>query len=133
MKHLTHATAAAAVLAGLVATGASVAPAHASGGDSARVTRSGTCDHARWSIKAKEDDGRIEVEAEIDSNRSGQTWTWVLAHNGSRSATGKARTAGRSGSFSIERRLPDARDSDAFTFKATHGSQVCTARVRYPA
>ncbi|MFB9313488.1 hypothetical protein [Nocardioides plantarum] len=132
MKHLRYA-AAAAIVAGLVTTGAGTAPAHASGGDSVRVTKSGTCSHARWTIKAKEDDGRIEVEAEIDSNRSGQTWRWVLNHNGSRSATGTARTAGRSGSFSIERRLPDAKGSDAFTFKATHGSQVCTARVRYPA
>ena len=131
MKHLTHATAAAAVLAGLVATGASVAPAHASGGDSARITRSGTCDHARWSIKAKEDDGRIEVEAEIDSNRTGQRWAWVLKHNGSVSARGASTTVGRSGSFEVERKTVDAGGTDTFRFRATHAGQTCVATVRY--
>ncbi|MDO9457112.1 hypothetical protein [Nocardioides sp.] len=134
MKHVRYA-AAAALTVGLVTTGASVAPAHAShGGGGDRVTHNGACEGgARWKIKAKEDDGRIEVEAEIDSNRSGQRWTWVLAHNGSRSAHGNARTAGRSGSFSVERKLVDARGADAFTFRATHGDQVCVAKVRWTA
>ena len=43
------------------------------------------------SLKAKTDDGRIEVEAEIDSNHAGQVWDWTLKHNGSLSPRG-ART-----------------------------------------
>jgi hypothetical protein len=135
MKHLTH-LAAAALTIGVATTGASIAPAHAShgGGDGDRVINTGACQGgARWKLKAKEDDGRIEVEAEVDSNRSGQQWTWVLKHNGSRSGSGAARTAGRSGSFSIERKLVDAAGADSFTFRATSGGRVCVATVRYPA
>lgn len=114
------------------ATAPATAPAAARGSEP-RVIRTGSCSGARWKIKAQGDDGRIEVEGEIDSNRAGQTWTWVLRHDGSRSASGKARTAGRSRSFSVERRLSDAAGADDFTFKATHGDQVCVGRVRYTA
>ncbi len=113
MKHLRRA-AVASVGLGLVITGTVISPAHADsgGGDGTRVTRTGTCaGAARWKIKADGDDGRIEVEAEIDSNRSGQRWTWTLLHDGSRSAHGRARTAGSSGSFSVERTVVDAAGS----------------------
>jgi hypothetical protein len=134
MKHLRYA-AAAAIAAGLVTTGAGAVPAHAShgGGDSTRVIKTGSCDGARWKIKAKEDDGRIEVEAEIDSNRAGQHWGWVLRHNGSVSSRGTSATAGRSGSFSVERKVVDVRGTDSFSFRATHGGSTCVATLRYPA
>ena len=60
--------------------------AHASDDD---VIRRGSCSGSTdWKIKAKPDDGRIEVEAEIDSNRNGQTWRWVLRHEGRRRRAG---------------------------------------------
>lgn len=105
---------------------------NASGDD--RVIRTGSCSGSTdWKIKAKEDDGRIEVEAEIDSNRAGQTWRWRLTHNGSVSARGAARTKGRSGSFSIERRTVDAAGKDSFTFRArnSRSGERCVARVSY--
>lgn len=133
MKNLRYAAAAALAL-GVTATGASVTSAQASGGSDDRVIRTGTCsDGARWKIKAKEDDGRLEVEAEIDSNRTGQRWAWVLRHDGSRSASGTAVTAGRSGSFSVERKVVDRAGADSFVFRATHAGQVCVARVTYGA
>ena len=55
----------------LLTTGA---PALAKGGGN-DVRTAGTCQGgAHWKMKAKADDGAIEVEAEVDSNRSGQTW-----------------------------------------------------------
>lgn len=108
------------------------AAAVAARGDDARVQRSGSCsDGARWKIKAKEDDGRIEVEAEIDSNVSGQRWAWRLKHNGSGAGTGTARTAGRSGSFEVERKLVDNPGKDRFVFRATHAGQTCVATISY--
>ena len=51
------------------------APAHASGGDRG-VERQGACSAgAVWKLKAKHDDGLIEAEFEVDSNRVGQLWT----------------------------------------------------------
>jgi hypothetical protein len=64
-------------------------PAMASGGDDDRVERHGSCSSGTdWKIKAKSDDGRIEVEAEIDSNQVGQSWTWKFKDNGNVIATG---------------------------------------------
>jgi hypothetical protein len=98
--------------------------------DDDRIERSGSCTGGTsWTIKAKEDDGRIEVEAEIDSNRAGERWTWRLAHDGSRAASGASTTAGRSGSFSIERKLVDRPGTDDFVFRARHAGERCVARV----
>jgi hypothetical protein len=125
-------TAALAVAASTLAVVGATVPTsvvHASGDDRATV-RTGSCSgSASWKIKAKPDDGRLEVEAEIDSNRSGQSWTWNLKRNGNLAARGTTRTAGRSGSFSIERHTANARGRDTFVFRAQHNGQTCVARV----
>ncbi|WP_139983779.1 hypothetical protein [Nocardioides litoris] len=128
-----------ATTAAVATLGALAGPAAAShgGGDDGRdrddrVIRTGACSGgARWKIKAKEDDGRIEVESEVDSNRTGQRWAWVLRHDGSVSARGTATTTGRSGSFEVERRAVDGAGTDAFVFRATFRGQTCLASVRY--
>lgn len=128
MKNLTVTLAAAA----LVAAGIPALSASAAAADDDETIREGSCSSgATWKIKAKPDDGRLEVEAEIDSNRVGQTWTWVLRHNGSVSARGASRTTGRSGSFDVERRTVDAAGTDTFRFRATHDDNVCVARLTY--
>src|ERR671921_496342 len=106
-----------------------VAPAQASGGGG-EVRRSGSCSGSTdWKIKAKPDDGRIEVEAEIDSNRNGQTWRWTLRHEGRVADTGRSTTHRPSGSFEVERRTRNAPGTDSFRFRAVHGNEVCVARV----
>jgi hypothetical protein len=103
------------------------APAHASGDD---VRRTGSCSGSTdWKIKAKPDDGRIEVEAEIDSNRNGQTWRWTLRHEGRVADTGTSVTRGPSGSFEVARRTGNAAGADSFRFRAVHAGEVCVARV----
>jgi hypothetical protein len=122
----TIATAAVAVLGTLPVVAA--APAHA--GDD--VIRSGSCaGRTDWKIKASPDNGRIEVESEIDSNVNGQRWRWVLRHNGSVSARGISRTQAPSGSFSVERSTVNGPGTDAFRFRARNprSGEVCVARV----
>jgi hypothetical protein len=105
-----------------------VGTAHASSDD---VVRRGSCSGStHWKIKAKPDDGRIEVEAEIDSNRNGQTWRWVLRHDGGVSARGRSTTHRPSGSFEVERRTANHAGTDQFRFRAVHAGEVCVARVR---
>lgn len=130
MKKSLSATLATAVL---VATTAPLLTATAAqAGDDDETIRRGTCSNgATWKIKAESDDGRIEVEAEIDSNRVGEAWAWVLRHNGTVSARGTSRTTGRSGSFDVERRTVDAPGTDRFRFRATHGGAVCVARLSH--
>jgi hypothetical protein len=108
-----------------------VVPAQASGRDDVR--RSGSCSGTTdWKIKAKPDDGRIEVEAEIDSNRTGQSWRWTLRHDGRVAASGRATTHGPSGSFEVHRRTGNSPGTDAFRFTARNpaSGETCVARVR---
>ena len=103
---------------------------HGGGGDDVRT--SGHCSgSAHWKLKAKPDDGRIEVEGEIDSNVSGQVWTWRFKHNGSVSARGTKKTGGRSGSFEVERRMANLSGKDHFVFRAEHRNQVCRGTISY--
>lgn len=106
-------------------------PAHANDAD---VVRRGSCSGtADWKVKASPEDGRIEVEAEVDSNRAGQTWRWRLRHNGSLSARGTKQTAGASGSFTVRRVMADLAGDDVFRFRAVdvNSGQVCRGRVTY--
>ena len=72
--------AAAALVAGPLAA---AAPAFADdgghggghGGGGSVVEARGTCTNgAHWDLKAKHNDGRIELEFEVDTNRAGQVW-----------------------------------------------------------
>lgn len=122
----------AASLTALVATSvlaAGTAPSSASDDD---TLRRGSCSGATdWKIKAGPDDGRMEVEAEIDSNRVGQTWRWVLRHNGNVVDRGRSQTRAPSGSFEVERRTRNAAGTDHFRFRAVNpaSGEVCVARV----
>lgn len=121
------------------------APAHAShggddnggggnggGGNDGRVIKTGSCsDGARWKLKVKTDNGGLEVEGEVDSNTSGQAWAWKIKDNGAVAAKGSATTGGRSGSFSVERRIADKAGTDNVTFRATHDGQVCSGSIAF--
>ena len=97
------------------------------------ITTGGCSGSADWKMKAKARDGRIEFEGEVDSNHSGQVWRWKIKHNGTVSATGRATTAGRSGSFSINRRLVDLAGTDHLVFRAvdTNSGQVCRGTLDF--
>jgi hypothetical protein len=124
-------TAAAAVAAAVTVPLLVAGPALANDDD---VIREGGCTSGTdWKVKASPEDGRIEVEGEIDSNRNGQTWRWRLRHNGSLSAKGTATTGGRSGSFEVRRVLVDLSGADTFVFRARHlgSGEVCRGTVTF--
>ena len=96
------ATAALMVVAGVVVT----APASAKSTD---VIKTGTCSAGHtFKLKAKPDNGALEVEWEVDQNRNGQVWTWAITHDGVTKASGRATTKAPSGSFSVTRRVVNA-------------------------
>ena len=122
---------AAAALTLPVGTGRPGARPRHGGGDDVR-TSGGCSGSAHWKLKAKPDDGRIEVEGEIDSNRSGQVWRWRIKHNGSLSATGhQARpraSAGRSRSGAGWRTWPARTTSSSAPPTA---GQVCRGTISF--
>jgi len=63
-------------------------------------------------IKVKPDDGGLEVEFEVDQNKSGEAWSVKLKDNSDRVFKGTATTKGPSGSFEIERNIADRSGSD---------------------
>jgi len=118
---------AATVVLGSVLT---VAPADARGGSD--TVRRGHCSGAStWKLKVGPDDGRLEVEAEIDSNRSGQTWGWRLVHDGSLSARGTRVTRAPSGSFEVHRLMVNRAGTDTVTVRAHNPrtGEVCRGTV----
>ena len=104
-----------------------VAPlASAKGGHGVQV--SGVCTkHSTAKLKLSNDDGRVEVEFEVDQNRNGIPWKVTLRRNGSLVATTTATTHAPSGSFSVRRLIPGA--SGTFVAVATRSSgERCTAK-----
>ena len=119
-------TAGAIVLAGAT-------PAAAAKGGGGDVRASGTCSAGSvWKAKAKPDNGRIELEVEIDTHRVGQSWAVGITDNTVRVFTGKRVTAAPSGSFSVELLTPNRAGTDSFVGTARNAStgETCVARVR---
>jgi hypothetical protein len=83
-------------------------------------------------LKLSEEDGRIEVEFEVDQNRNGVRWTVSLTQNGSRIARMTRVTKGPSGSFEARVVAANRAGADRFTARATSRSgEVCTARATF--
>lgn len=104
------------------------------GGDRPEVRVAGACGHGASSrLKLKARDGSLEVEFEVDQNRSGRLWRVVLVHERRVAWHGRARTTAPSGSFSVERRLPDFTGSDQVMARAVGpGGITCQASTTLP-
>ena len=104
------------------------APAFAKGGGD-DVRSSHACSTGVIKLKAKHDNGVIEVEAEVDTNRNGQVWAVKLIDNGVTAFSGMRTTAAPSGSFEVEKKIANRSGLDKITVRATRGSNVCTTGV----
>src|ERR671914_1295390 len=107
MRTLTILTA--LLVAALVPT---VASARANPG----ILKTGTCSNgADWKLKAKHEDGLIEVEFEVDQNVSGRRWNVTLRRDGARVFHGVRTTRPPSGSFEVNRRIRNPGGPDRIT------------------
>ena len=84
-------------------------------------------------LKLSEENGRIEVELEVDQNRNGVAWTVVLERNGSRVAKLTRTTRAPSGSFEARRVVANGAGADVIRAKATRTGESCTAKATFPA
>ena len=107
------------------------ASAQAKDGD---VVKRGNCSaRADWKLKASPENGRIEAEGEVDSNKVGQTWSWKIRHNGSLSAKGTRTTKASSGSFTVRRVLVNVKGPDNIGFRARNlkSGEVCRGALTF--
>ena len=97
-----------------------------------RVQRTGDCSaNSNWKLKAKPDDGRLEVEFEVDQNRNGVRWSVVLKRNGNTSLETTRATRAPSGSFTVEKRMRNGAGQDKISAVASRGdSETCRASLR---
>lgn len=96
------------------------------------VTNPGTCSASSTTkIKAKPDNGMLEVEFEVDSNRNGQTWHVVLRKNGDKFFSGDRVTQPPSGSFTVRKLTANPAGADTIKGRATNATtgEVCRAHV----
>jgi hypothetical protein len=118
-----------ALAAALALTVVGAMPASAKAGD---VVKKGPCSAgAEWKLKLSPEDGKIEVEYEVDSNVNGQRWNVKIFQNGSRIFNGHRTTQGASGSFTVRLVTPDGSGTDAFRAKATNAGQTCAGKASF--
>jgi hypothetical protein len=117
------------VLAAVLALGAM--PALAKDGD---VLVRGTCTgQSTAKLKLSPENGRIEVEFEVDQNRNGVRWKVVLTRNGAKAAELVRVTRGPSGSFTARRVLANGAGADVVRATATRNGERCSARATFSA
>jgi hypothetical protein len=98
------------------------------------VIREGTCSRrSDWKLKLSPENGRIEVEFEVDQNRSGRTWRVRMWHDGVRFFKGRRTTRPPSGSFEVRRVRPNRSGVDFFRARAFNprSGEVCRGRARF--
>ena len=128
----TRTALAALTLSALALPLAAMAPATASHSQGTAAGSHGGCGGpAVWTLKAKPDNGRIDLEAEVDSNRAGQVWDWTIKHDGNVFAKGSSTTRGASGSFTVHRRPANKAGTDRFVFRAERRAtgDVCRGTI----
>jgi len=103
-------------------------PAFASGGGGVRA--SGACTNGgHFTLKAKHDDGKIEMEYQVDSNRAGQVWAVRITDNGAVVVSRHATTARPSGSFTIRKDIANRPGTDKIHARATFKNHTCGGTV----
>lgn len=126
------------VVAVLLGVGGPVGTARASDDDRDRrdeVRIAGRCGPGATSkLKLKADDETLELELEVDQNRNGVPWRVAIVHERRVVWKGTVRTRPSSGSFTVERTLPDLPGADTVTVRATGPrGLICRATATLPA
>ena len=120
-----------ATAAALLAAASPTPAADKGGDDDGRVERTGSCSgSSNWKLKAKPDDGRLEVEFEVDQNTNGVSWRVRIRRNGKLAVNTTRTTRPPSGSFSLERKLGNASGQDTIRAVARREGETCRGSLR---
>jgi hypothetical protein len=99
------------------------------GGRDREVRVAGTCGGgAKSKLKVKADDGRLEVEVEVEHVRRGSRWRVTLVQERRVAWRGTVRAGRSSGAFAVRRSLRDLAGADRVSFRAWGpGGVTCRA------
>jgi hypothetical protein len=98
------------------------------------IIRTGNCSgNADWKLKLSPENGRIEVEFEVDQNINGRVWNVTLKRNGNVFFRGQRTTQAPSGSFEVRRVTNNGAGPDSFIGRAvdTVTGQVCRGTATF--
>jgi hypothetical protein len=113
---------------GLLVVAAMAATAPAVAAKDGDVIETGSCSGAAdWKLKLSPDNGKIEVEFEVDQNRIGKTWRVVIKRDGIVLASGTRVTQAPSGSFEFRTVVSNRAGADTIVGRARNlaSGQVC--------
>lgn len=118
-------------VAAVAAVALAVAPATFAKNGDVRVR--GVCTQSSSAkLKLSNENGRIEVEFEVDQNRNGVPWKVTLRRNGTAGRRTTAATRAPSGSFTVRRVIANAPGADRISAVATSRSgERCTAAASF--
>jgi hypothetical protein len=119
----------------LVATTLVAAPLTTSAKDG-DVIRRGSCSMSSdWKLKLSPENGRIEVEFEVDQNRNGQRWFVKLKRNGKLFWRGSRLTQPPSGSFEVRKLTRNGAGTERIVARARNArtGEVCRGVARFRA
>ncbi len=117
----------------LVAAIGAVAPGAVAAKDGDIIRRGACSGSSDWKLKLSPENGRIEVEFEVDTSRAGQTWAVSMRHDGTRFFRGERTTNTRSGSFEVRRVRANPAGADTFVARAVnqHTGEVCRGTATF--
>ncbi|MEX1295781.1 MAG: hypothetical protein AB1Z67_06400 [Candidatus Limnocylindrales bacterium] len=117
----------------LVATTLVAAPMTASAKDGDVIRRGDCTARSDWKLKLSPENGRIEVEFEVDQNRNGQKWTIRMKRNGSLFWRGTRTTQPPSGSFEVRRLTRNGPGVERIVARAKNPrtGEVCRGVARF--
>jgi hypothetical protein len=117
-----------AIVVGLLAVSALGASGATVAAKSGAVVATGSCSGTSdWKLKLSPDDGRIEVEFQVDQNQNNRLWRVSLAQNGTTVWRGSRYTQAPSGSFAVRQVLTNRAGADRMVATATNArtGEVC--------
>ena len=115
-----------------LALSALVAPAATLAKSGDAVIKVASCSlNSTGKLKAKADNGRLEVEFEVDQNRTNRLWNIRVWDDGQRVFTGARRTVAPSGSFTLRLLIPNRAGVDTIGARAVNATtgEVCRATL----
>ena len=121
------------LLAVLLVFGSVVVAVPALAGDDDVIRRGSCSGNSTWKLKVSPQDGRLEVEFEVDQNRNGEEWRVRMSQNGDVFFRGIRTTSGPSGSFEVRRVRDDTTGEDSFVARARNlrTDEICRGTARF--